>query len=239
MQKARRHTLKVLRPLVGRRVQGLLHSSIRGSFHLSLTVLVRYRSLGSIQPYGMGPANSHRISRVPRYSGYCQVHSLFRIQDFHLLRSNFPVCSSITNESTLQSYNPNNAETVLVWAGPRSLATTKGITFVFSSYGYLDVSVPHVRSPLCGVTCLLHAGLPHSEICGSIRMCQSPQLITSFIASESLGIHRLPLSILSPFRTQTICKSTDGCILIAIFCSTLFSRFLTNYVNDRLMVNPS
>ena len=68
-------------------------------------------------------------------------------------------------------------------------------------------------------------------------MCQSPQLITSFIASESLGIHRLPLSILSPFRTQTTCKSTDGCILIAIFCSTLFSRFLTNYVNDRLMVN--
>ena len=39
---------KVLRPLVGRRVQGLFHSSIRGSFHLSLTVLVHYRSLGSI-----------------------------------------------------------------------------------------------------------------------------------------------------------------------------------------------
>ena len=48
MQKARRHTLKMLRPLVGRRVQGLFHSSIRGSFHLSLTVLVHYRSLGSI-----------------------------------------------------------------------------------------------------------------------------------------------------------------------------------------------
>ena len=48
MQKARRHTTKVLRPLVGRRVQDLFHSSIRGSFHLSLTVLVHYRSLGSI-----------------------------------------------------------------------------------------------------------------------------------------------------------------------------------------------
>ena len=48
MQKARRHTIKVLRPLVGRRVQGLFHSPVRGSFHLSLTVLVRYRSLGSI-----------------------------------------------------------------------------------------------------------------------------------------------------------------------------------------------
>ena len=64
--------------------------------------------------------------------------------------------------------------TVTVWAVPRSLATTKGITFVFFSYGYLDVSVPHVRSLLCSVTCLLHVGLPHSEIYGSIRMCRSP-----------------------------------------------------------------
>ena len=31
-----------------------------------------------------------------------------------------------------------------VWALPRSLATTYGITFVFSSWGYLDVSVPPV-----------------------------------------------------------------------------------------------
>jgi hypothetical protein len=43
-----------------------------------------------------------------------------------------------------QSYNPNTAVTALVWAVPRSLATTYGITFVFFSCGYLDVSVPHV-----------------------------------------------------------------------------------------------
>ena len=48
MQKARRHSTKLLRPLVGAWFQGLFHSSVRGSFHLSLTVLVRYRSLGSI-----------------------------------------------------------------------------------------------------------------------------------------------------------------------------------------------
>ena len=36
-----------------------------------------------------------------------------------------------------------------VWANPRSLATTCGITVVFSSSGYLDVSVPRV-SPLAG-----------------------------------------------------------------------------------------
>ena len=47
MQKARRHAC-ALRPLVGARFQVLFHSSVRSAFHLSLTVLVRYRSLGSI-----------------------------------------------------------------------------------------------------------------------------------------------------------------------------------------------
>ena len=48
MQKARRHTKKVLRPLVGTWFQELFHSSVRSAFHLSFTVLVHYRSLGSI-----------------------------------------------------------------------------------------------------------------------------------------------------------------------------------------------
>ena len=47
MQKARRHP-KGLRPLVSARFQDLFHSLIQGSFNLSLTVLVHYRSLRSI-----------------------------------------------------------------------------------------------------------------------------------------------------------------------------------------------
>ena len=43
------------------------------------------------------------------------------------------------------SYNPVTASTATVWAPPLSLATTRGIILIFSSYGYLDVSVPHVR----------------------------------------------------------------------------------------------
>ena len=71
------------------------------------------------------------------------------------------------------SYNPNIAVTTLVWANPRSLATTYGITFVFFSSAYLDVSVQRVCPPI-GVLCLQHSGLPHSDIYGSIRVCQSP-----------------------------------------------------------------
>ena len=51
-------------------------------------------------------------------------------------------------QQTSQSYNPNTAETVLVWAVPISLAATLGITIVFSSSGYLDVSVLRVSPPI-------------------------------------------------------------------------------------------
>ena len=47
MQKARRHP-EGLRPLVGVWFQDLFHSLVQGSFHLSLTVLVHYRSPRSI-----------------------------------------------------------------------------------------------------------------------------------------------------------------------------------------------
>src|SRR5690554_5970715 len=77
------------------------------------------------------------------------------------------------------SYNPNIAETTLVWASPRSLATTSGITIVFSSSAYLDVSVQQVRSSI-DVSCLQHDGLPHWDICGSIRVCRSPQLFAAY-----------------------------------------------------------
>ena len=50
-------------------VSGTLSLPSRGTFHPSLTVLVHYRSPGSIQPYQAVLADSHGISRAPRYSG--------------------------------------------------------------------------------------------------------------------------------------------------------------------------
>ena len=48
MQKGTPSHINVLRPLVSIWFQDLFHSLIQGSFHLSLTVLVHYRSLRSI-----------------------------------------------------------------------------------------------------------------------------------------------------------------------------------------------
>ena len=76
-------------------------------------------------------------------------------------------------KSTSQSYNPNIAETILVWAFSRSLAATREITIVFFSSGYLDVSVPQV-DPTYVVTYLQYAGLSHSDIYGSLVVCTSP-----------------------------------------------------------------
>ena len=96
----------------------------------------------------------------------------------------------------LWSYNPHIAWTTWVWAVARSLATTCAITVVFSSCGYLDVSVPRVCLPHKGMSEPLLTGCP-IRISSDQGLFAPPrsfsQLITSFVASKSQGIHRLPL----------------------------------------------
>ena len=89
MQKARRHPVNGLRPLVGVRFQVLFHSLTQGSFHLSLTVLVHYRSFRSIQPQRMVPLDSYRITRVPHYSGYYYLTFYYLYETFTLCGSSF------------------------------------------------------------------------------------------------------------------------------------------------------
>ena len=50
-------------------VSGSVSLAARRSFHLSLTVLVHYRSRTSIQPWRVVPPDSDGIPRVPPYSG--------------------------------------------------------------------------------------------------------------------------------------------------------------------------
>lgn len=93
-----------------------------------------------------------------------------------------------------------HAVTYMVWAVPLSLATTHGITVVFSSYGYLDVSVPHVRLSydiiLKGLGCPIRISTDQFALADPRSFSQ---LITSFFASESLGIPRAPLFTYSTF----------------------------------------
>ena len=122
------------------------------------------------------------------------------------------------------------AETITVWAAPRSLATTYGITFVFFSYGYLDVSVPRVRFMLSMMSQSLATGFPIRTSAGRFVFADNrsfSQLITSFFASES---HRHPPCAL-------VCFSFSLLVLLlfkaferfSCFCSSFFSFYSFRY----------
>ena len=135
------------------------------------------------------------------------------------------------------SYNPNIAVTTLVWANPRSLATTYGITFVFFSSAYLDVSVQRVCPPI-GVLCLQHSGLPHSDIYGSIRVCQSPQLFAAYHALHRLWEPRHP-----PYALILLIVPIIKLIMTVFFVFFLlpvkkrFLLFIISYLNMSMNFN--
>ena len=143
----------------------------------------------------MVPPASHRISRVPRYSGTCSLlstsltglsPSLVNLSRF--FRSSIVV---LCRPATPSVRRPS------VWPLPSSLATTKGIEFSFFSSGYLDVSLPRVPSdePMDSVHGDWALPQPGSPIRRSPD--QSPfaaprsfsQLIASFIGNQCPGIH--------------------------------------------------
>ena len=83
---------KGLLPFVSTRFQVLFHSLTQGSFHLSLTVLFSIDQQEYLALRDMVLADSHRIPRVRYYSGLVKTFKWFyNLQDYHLLRSNFPV----------------------------------------------------------------------------------------------------------------------------------------------------
>ena len=100
-----------------------------------------------------------------------------------------------------RSYNPNRAVTRLVWALPRSLATTGGIIVYFLFLRVLRCfSSP--RWPLHKqMSCLQHDGLSHSEIGGSKVICTYPPLIAAYHVLHRLSEPRHPPSALIYFLT--------------------------------------
>ena len=143
-----------------------------------------------VHPYSL------RIPRVRRYSGYCSLLFRFHLRGSHTLRRAFP-CASVNSRIRLAVRTP---EILLppVWPLPLSLATTRGISFDFSSSGYLDVSVPRVPRIYLWIQHMLRdsssRGFPHSEICGSKLICSSPQLIAACHV-----LRRLPMPRHSPY----------------------------------------
>ena len=161
----------------------------------------------------MVSARSHRVSRVPWYSGSCRVSSGFGYGALTLsgwLSQNHSakLIRSITRSE------PRNAR-IPVWPLSISLAATLEIDkFSFSSSGYLDVSVPRVPHVQLCINCTLtevsSAGFPHSDISGSLDMCSSPKLFAAYHVFHRLLVPRHPPCALTTLTVAGTIESLDS-----------------------------
>ena len=130
-------------------------------------------------------------------------------------------------ESIMQS-EPRYAR-ITVWALPISLAATFGITFVFSSSGYLDVSVHRVPSVCLWIQHTVRKvflrGFPHSDICGSLCICHSPQLFAAYHVFRRLSVPRHPPCALSCLTSFPYLSSVAD-MNFAFFLAKKTSKFL-------------
>ena len=142
----------------------------------------------------MVPAYSVKVPRVSTYSGYRHVFRLFAYGAFTLSGWLSQNHSAKTLESIMRS-EPQSART-LVWALSISLAATFEITVVFSSSGYLDVSVHRVPFHTLWIGVWMHeicsCGFPHSDISGSRDICSSPKLFAAYHVFHRLLVPRHP-----------------------------------------------
>ena len=109
LQKARRHTCKGAPTACRQAVSGTVSLPSRGAFHLSLAVLVRYRSQESIQGWRVDPPDSHRVSRARRYSGADCRGDPIRVRGSNPVPPAFPGRSAsvrLCNRTVSRSHNP-------------------------------------------------------------------------------------------------------------------------------------
>ena len=138
----------------------------------------------------MGPPASDRVSRVRSYSGSTLLPVNFVYGTFTPFGLPFQTCSTIDTDCLMSVRNPDSK--LPVWPLSRSLAATWKIDVSFSSYGYLDVSVPRVTFsvPMYSVqdTCALpQVGSPIRTSAGSRIFAPHrsfSQLVTSFFGSQ-------------------------------------------------------
>ena len=154
---------------------------------------MRYRSLRVV------PAHSIKVSRVSMYSGYRHVVSPFAYGAFTLFGRLSQNLSAGIDESITRS-EPHSART-MVWPLSISLAATLEIDVSFFSSGYLDVSVRRVPLHTLWIGVWIHevfsCGFPHSDICGSMDICSSPQLFAAYHVFLRLLVPRHPPCALS------------------------------------------
>ena len=141
----------------------------------------------------MVPPASHRVSRVPWYSGYCSgllvfvywAFTIFGMLSQNISTNNLPSLDAVRNPEELGSS---------VWPVAISLAATLAIEFSFFSYCYLDVSVHSVPFHTLWIHVWIlevcSSRFPHSDISGSKAICTSPKLFAAYHVFHRLLVPR-------------------------------------------------
>ena len=167
----------------------------RGAFHLSLTVLVRYRSDRNIQAYPTVGADSHGIPRVPRYLGtrtgrrrafgygaitlYGREFNPVRLTRRFITAAG-PVGARTPSPTTPMPQPPTGLTRHRFGHHPLSLATTHGISFpAGTEMFHFPAYPPHE----CGAGPSRPAGYPirtpsdQSPVGGSPRPIAAPRVL--------------------------------------------------------------
>ena len=120
----------------------------------------------------------------------------------------FPKTIPLSSLNQFRGPNPGVSRTP-VWAPSISLAATLEITVVFSSSGYLDVSVHRVPFPGLwigpGMPEDCSGGFPHSDISGSLGICPSPKLFAAYHVFHRLLVPRHPPYALISITNSPFC----------------------------------
>ena len=130
----------------------------------------------------MVPPTSRKVPRVSRYSGSCRPAFPFAYGAFTLSGWLSQNHSAKLVRSIMRSEPP--CARTRVWALPFSLAATHRIIVIFSSSGYLDVSVHRVPPAYLWIQYTVpevcSGGFPHSDIRESMDICSSPRLFAAY-----------------------------------------------------------
>jgi hypothetical protein len=141
------------------------------------------------------PPSSNKVSRVSLYSGFLPLPSDFTYGAFTLygrLSQNRSVICPLTYVGPNPRINPGLGSYPFArhYSGNRCFFLFLRVLRCFSSPGSpcitIDCSFHDALTEVCS------AGFPHSEICGSMDICSSPQLIAAYHVFLRLLVPRHP-----------------------------------------------
>ena len=130
----------------------------------------------------MVPPASHRISRVPRYSGAGLNGQQLRLRGCHALRLRFPADSAVLAFAVLPVLQPRVVPCDIPGLGSSAFARhylRNHCYFLFLRVLRCFSSPRSLHTTRCGDG-IATAGFPHSDIRGSRSICLSPRLFAAY-----------------------------------------------------------